>query len=155
MRAVKLLGCGGVGFRRIVGEGPFDGCRVVVPGFRYLMEVVSHCVWLYRRFPLSFREVEEMMERGVVVSYETIRQRCGKVGQTYATGLRRHRPRPGDKWHLDEVPIKARGKARYLWRAVDQDGTVLDNPGHLRSGRPRGALSFLRVGPRRRATGPG
>jgi len=107
MRAVKLLGCGGVGFRRIVGEGPFDGCRVVVPGFRYLMEVVSHCVWLYRRFPLSFREVEEMMERGVVVSYETIRQRCGKVGQTYATGLRRHRPRPGDKWHLPPTTPQA------------------------------------------------
>jgi putative transposase len=70
----------------------------VVPsykGFRYPVEVISHCVWLYHRFPLSFREVEEMMmERGVVVSHETLRQWCQKFGQTYANGLRRRRPRP-------------------------------------------------------------
>ena len=102
----------------------------VVPsskGFRYPVEIISHCVWLYHRFPLSFREVEEMMlARGVVVSHETIRQWCRKFGQTYANGLRRRRPRPGDKWHLDEVFIKINGKTHYLWRAVDQDGTVLD-----------------------------
>jgi putative transposase len=102
----------------------------VVPsykGFRYPVEIISHCVWLYHRFPLSFREVEElMMERGVVVTYETIRQWCRKFGQTYANGLRRRRARPGDKWHLDEVFIKIHGKTHYLWRAVDQDGTVLD-----------------------------
>jgi putative transposase len=71
----------------------------VVPsyqGFRYPVEVISHCVWLYYRFSLSFREVEEMMlERGVVVTYETIRQWCRKFGQTYANGLRRRRARPG------------------------------------------------------------
>jgi putative transposase len=84
-------------------------------------------VWLYYRFPLSFREVEEMMlQRGVVVSHETIRQWCAKFGQTYANGLRRRRPRPGDKWHLDEVFIKINGKTHYLWRAVDQHGNVLD-----------------------------
>jgi putative transposase len=103
---------------------------VVVPsytGFRYPVEIISHCVWLYHRFPLSFREVEDMMlERGVVVSHETLRQWCRKFGQTYANGLRRRRPRPGDKWHLDEVFIKINGKTHYLWRAVDQDGTVLD-----------------------------
>jgi putative transposase len=102
----------------------------VVPsykGFRYPVEVIGHCVWLYYRFPLSFREVEEMMlERGVVVTYETIRQWCCKFGQSFANGLRRRRPRPGDKWHLDEVFIKIRGKNHYLWRAVDQDGNVLD-----------------------------
>jgi putative transposase len=102
----------------------------VVPsykGFRYPVEVIGHCVWLYYRFPLSFREVEEMMlERGVVVTYETIRQWCRKFGQAFANGLRRRRPRPGDKWHLDEVFIKIRGKNHYLWRAVDQDGVVLD-----------------------------
>jgi putative transposase len=102
----------------------------VVPsykGFRYPTEIISHCVWLYHRFPLSFREVEEMMlERGVVVSHETIRAWCQKFGQTYANGLRRQRPHPGDKWHLDEVFIKIHGKTHYLWRAVDQDGTVLD-----------------------------
>jgi putative transposase len=86
----------------------------VVPsykGFRYPAEIISHCVWLSPRFPLSFREVEEiMMERGVVVTYETIRQWCRKFGQAFANGLRRRRARPGDKWHLDEVFIKIHGK---------------------------------------------
>ncbi|MFI6063539.1 IS6 family transposase [Streptomyces sp. NPDC051286] len=96
-------------------------------GHRYPVEVISHCVWLYFRFPLSFREVEELMlERGVIVSYETIRRWCLKFGQQYANGLRRRRPQPGDKWHLDEVFIKINGEQKYLWRAVDQDGNVLD-----------------------------
>jgi putative transposase len=84
-------------------------------------------VWLYFRFPLSFREVEELMlERGVIVSYETIRRWCMKFGQNYANSLRRRQPRPGDKWHLDEVFIKINDAQKYLWRAVDQDGMVLD-----------------------------
>ncbi|MFD6326503.1 IS6 family transposase [Streptomyces sp. NPDC058442] len=96
-------------------------------GHRYPAEVISHCVWLYHRFPLSFREVEELMlQRGVVVSYETIRRWCATFGQAYANGLRRRRPRTGDTWHLDEVFIKINGGLKYLWRAVDQDGTVLD-----------------------------
>jgi transposase-like protein len=82
---------------------------------------------LYFRYPLSFREVEELkLERGVTVSYETGRRWCGKFGQAYAGALRRRQPRPGDKWHLDEVFIKINGVQRYLWRAVDQDGNVLD-----------------------------
>jgi transposase-like protein len=89
--------------------------------------VISHCVWLYFRFPLSFREVEELMlQRGVTVSYETVRRWCTKLGQTYADGLRRRQPRPGDKWHLDEMFIKVNGELKHLWRAVDQDGNVLD-----------------------------
>jgi putative transposase len=89
--------------------------------------MISHCVWLYFRFPLSFREVEELLfERGIIVSYETIRRWCAKFGQAYANGLRRRRPRTGDKWHLDEVFIKINGELKYLWRAVDQDGNVLD-----------------------------
>jgi putative transposase len=96
-------------------------------GHRYPVEIISHCVWLYFRFSLSFREVEELMlERGVVVSYESIRRWCLKFGQQYANFLRRRRPRPGDKWHLDEVFIKINGEQKYLWRAVDQDGMVLD-----------------------------
>ncbi|MFJ1811323.1 MULTISPECIES: IS6 family transposase [unclassified Streptomyces] len=96
-------------------------------GHRYPAEVISHCVWLYFRFPLSFREVEELMlERGIVVSYETIRRWCAKFGQQYANALRRRQPLPGDKWHLDEVFIKINGRLQYLWRAVDQDGNVLD-----------------------------
>ncbi|MFM9700049.1 IS6 family transposase [Streptomyces europaeiscabiei] len=96
-------------------------------GHRYPVEVISHCVWLYHRFPLSFREVEELMlERGIVVSYETVRRWCAKFGQRYAGALRRRQLRPGDKWHLDEVFIKINGEQKYLWRAVDQDGNVLD-----------------------------
>ncbi|WP_406351821.1 IS6 family transposase [Streptomyces sp. NBC_01635] len=96
-------------------------------GHRYPVEVISHCVWLYFRFPLSFREVEELMlERGMIVSYETVRRWCLKFGQQYANGLRRRQPRPGDKWHLGEVFIRINGERKYLWRAVDQDGMVLD-----------------------------
>ncbi|WP_375137820.1 IS6 family transposase [Streptomyces sp. NWU49] len=96
-------------------------------GHRYPAEVIAHCVWLYFRFPLSFREVQELMPgRGVLVSYETVRRWCGKFGQQYANALRRRRPRPGDTWHLDEVFIKINGRLHYLWRAVDQDGNVLD-----------------------------
>jgi putative transposase len=90
-------------------------------GHRYPVEIINHCLWLYFRFPLSFREVEELMlARGVAVSYETIRRWCAKFGQAYANQLRRRRPRPGDKWHLDEVFIRINGRLRYLWRAVDQ-----------------------------------
>ncbi|MGW9497333.1 IS6 family transposase [Streptomyces prasinus] len=96
-------------------------------GHRYPAKVISHCVWPCFRFPLSFREVEELMlERGVLVSYETVRRWCLKFGQAYANGLRRRRPRPGDTWHLDEVFIKINGERKYLWRAVDADGNVLD-----------------------------
>ncbi|MFI2511297.1 IS6 family transposase [Streptomyces sp. NPDC018972] len=96
-------------------------------GHRYPVEVIARCVWLYFRFPLSFREVEELMlERGIVVSYETIRRWCVKFGPAYARALRCRQPQSGDKWHLDEVFIKINGRLQYLWRAVDQDGNVLD-----------------------------
>jgi putative transposase len=94
-------------------------------GFRFPAEIIGHCVWLYHRFPLSFREIEEMMlGRGIILSHETVRQWCAKFGQTYANALRR--ARPGDKWHVDEVFITISGQRRYLWRAVDQHGNVLD-----------------------------
>jgi putative transposase len=94
---------------------------------RFPAEIISHCVWLYFRFALSFRDVEEILAmRGVSVSYETIRECCLKFGQAYANGLRRRSPRPGDRWHLDEVFLKINGRLHYLWRAVDQDGDVLD-----------------------------
>jgi putative transposase len=96
-------------------------------GHRFPAEIISHVVWLYFRFSLSYRDVEEMLAaRGVVLTYETVRQWCLKFGQTYANELRRLRPRPGDKWHLDEVCLKINGKTHYLWRAVDQHGAVLD-----------------------------
>ncbi|GAB2462860.1 IS6 family transposase [Streptomyces incanus] len=104
-----------------------DSASPPYKGHRYPVEVISHCVWLYFRFPLSFREVEELMlQRGVIVSYETVRRWCAKFGQAYASGLRRRRPRPRDKWHLDEVFVKINGELKYLWRAVDADGNVLD-----------------------------
>ena len=94
---------------------------------RFSAEIISHCVWLYFRFALSFRDVEEMLAmRGVALTYETIREWCLKFGQTYANGLRHKSPRPGDRWHLDEVFLKINGRLHYLWRAVDQDGDVLD-----------------------------
>ena len=94
---------------------------------RFPPEIIAHTVWLYFRFALSYRDVEELLaERGVIVTYETVRQWCRKFGQGYANALRRRRPRPGDKWHLDEVFITINGVTHYLWRAVDQDGTVLD-----------------------------
>ena len=94
---------------------------------RFPAEIISHCVWLYFRFALSFRDVEEMLAmRGVVLTYETVREWCLKFGQTYANHLRRRSPRPGDRWHLDEVFLKINGRIHYLWRAVDQDGDVLD-----------------------------
>ena len=95
-------------------------------GHRYPPEIIAHCVWLYHRFPLSFREVEELMLQRGVVSYETIRLWCAKFGQAYANRLRRRQARPGDKWHLDEVFIRINGTIHYLWRAVDQHGNVLD-----------------------------
>ncbi|MFB7225968.1 DDE-type integrase/transposase/recombinase, partial [Streptomyces sp. NPDC056227] len=87
---------------------------------------MSHAVWLYHRFPRSFREVEELLlARGITVSHEAVRRWCDRFGR-YAAALRRRRPQAGDKWHLDEVFLKINGVRHYLWRAVDQDGTVLD-----------------------------
>ena len=96
-------------------------------GHRFPPEVISHAVWLYFRFPLGLRMVEEMLAaRGITVSHETVRQWGLKFGQALADRIRRRLPRPGDKWHLDEVVITIAGKKHRLWRAVDQDGIVLD-----------------------------
>ena len=94
---------------------------------RFPPEIISHAVWLYHRFPLSFRDVEDLLaERGVTVSYEAIRSWCRKFGPEYARTLRRRQGRLGDIWHVDELFITIRGQRHYLWRAVDQDGDVLD-----------------------------
>ncbi len=94
---------------------------------RFPIEIISHAVWLYHRFCLSFRDVEDLLaERGVEVTYETIRRWCGKFGPDYAGKLRRRQGRLGDAWFLDEVFVSIRGRRHYLWRAVDQDGDVID-----------------------------
>ena len=96
-------------------------------GFRYPGEVIQHAVWLYHCFSLSLRDVETILAaRGILVSYETIRAWGLRFGRLFANELKRRRPRPGDKWHLDEVFIRVQGELHYLWRAVDQDGHVLD-----------------------------
>jgi putative transposase len=96
-------------------------------GHRFPAEIISHAVWLYFRFPLSLRHVDEILAaRGITVSHETIRQWGLKFGQAFANQIRRRLPRAGDKWHLDEVAVKIAGKKHWLWRAVDQDGMVLD-----------------------------
>jgi putative transposase len=96
-------------------------------GYRYPVEIISHAVWLYFRSSLSLRDVEELMaERGVTVTYETIRAWCAKFGPSYAAGLRRRRAHPSDNGHLDEVQLKIKGTRHWLWRAVDKHGVVLD-----------------------------
>ena len=99
----------------------------IYAGFRFPAEVISHAVWLYFRFPLSLRMVDELLAaRGIFVSHETVRQWARKFGQVFANQIRRRLPRAGDKWHMDEVVITISGVKRWLWRAVDQTGRVLD-----------------------------
>jgi putative transposase len=101
--------------------------RSCYAGHRFPPEIISHAIWLYFRFPLGLRMVEELLAtRGIIVSHETVRQWARKFGQAFANQIRRRLPCPGDKWHLDEVQITIVGKKHWLWRAVDQDGFVLD-----------------------------
>ncbi len=94
---------------------------------RFPAAIISHAVWLYHRFCLSFREVEELLaERGIIVTYESVRQWCVKFGPAYAHKLKKRQGRLGDAWYLDEVVISIHGEQQYLWRAVDQDGDTLD-----------------------------
>src|ERR1700759_4500192 len=96
-------------------------------GHRFPAEIISHAVWLYFRFPLSLRMVEEMLAaRDIIVSHESVRQWALKFGQDFANQIRLGMPYAGDKWHLDEVTIKIAGKKDWLWRAGDQAGIVLD-----------------------------
>src|SRR5919199_1501457 len=111
-------------------------------GYRFPAEVISQAVWLYFRFPLGLRMVEEMLAaRGIVVSHETVRQWALRFGQDFADRIRRRLPRAGDKWHLDEVAIKIGGRKHWLWRAVDQSGMVLDVL--VQSGRDKRAAKRL------------
>ena len=94
---------------------------------RFPPDIIRHSIWLYARFTLSFRDVEEMLaERGLDVSYETVRRWFLKFGAVVAANLRRKRPRPSDHWHLDEMAVTIQSKRFWLWRAVDNEGEVLD-----------------------------
>ena len=96
-------------------------------GYRFPPDIIAHAVWLYFRFHLSFRDVEDLLaQRGVTVTYETIRRWCRTFGRVYARRLRQRRGRLGDTWYLDEVFVTLNGRQQYLWRAVDEDGDLLD-----------------------------
>ena len=113
-------------------------------GYWFLPEIISHAVWLYHRFSLSFRDVEDLLaERGITVTYETIRQWCLTFGIDYARRLRSRRGRQGDTWHLDELFIQIQGRQQYLWRTVDEDGDEIDILVQPRRNR-RAAIQFFR-----------
>jgi transposase-like protein len=93
-------------------------------------EIIQHAIWLYLRFTLSYRDVEELLaKRGLDISYETVRRWVLKFGPAIARRLRQRRPRPSDRWHLDEMVVRIAGERMYLWRAVDDEGEVLDIAG--------------------------
>jgi putative transposase len=101
--------------------------RISYDRHRFPPEVIRHAIWLYLRFTLSYRDVEELLaERGLEVSYETIRRWVRKFGPQFARQLRAQRPRPTSQWHLDEMVVTIGGKRLWLWRAVDSEGEVLD-----------------------------
>jgi putative transposase len=96
-------------------------------GHRFPPEIISYAVWVYHRFCLSFRDVEDLLaERGVIVSYEAIRQMVLEIGPDYARRLKKKQGRLGDTWYLDELFVRINGQQQYLWHAVDQDGDVID-----------------------------
>ena len=113
-------------------------------GYRFPPDIIAHAVWLYFRFSLSFRDVEDLLaQRGVTVTYETVRRWCRTFGSAYVRRLRQRRGRLGDTWHLDELFVTLNGRHQYLWRAVDEDGDLLDILVQSRRNR-RAAVRFFR-----------
>jgi putative transposase len=101
--------------------------KISYTGYRFPPEIIQQAIWLYLRFTLSFRDVEDLLaERGIMVSYETLRRWVNHFGPMVAADLRKRRPKPHTSWHLDEVYLKINGRLVYLWRAVDAEGEVLD-----------------------------
>jgi putative transposase len=116
------------------------------PRYRFPPMIISHAVWLYFRFTLSFRDVEDLLaQRGITVSYESIRHWCETFGLAYARRLRRRAGPVGDTWHLDELFVTIRSQRHYLWRAVDQDGEVIDILLQPRRDRHAAARFFRRL----------
>jgi transposase-like protein len=116
-----ILACG------LAGGSVAKGMKKIsYSGYRFPPEIIQQAIWLYLRFTLSFRDVEDLLaERGIMVSYETVR-RWNHFGPMIAADLRKRRPKPYTTWHLDEVYLKIDGRMVYLWRAVDAEGEVLD-----------------------------
>src|SRR5580700_11062929 len=101
--------------------------KISYNGYRFPPEIIQKAIWLYIRFSLSFRDVENLLaERGIAVSHETVRRWVNHFGPTIAARLRKRRPKPCTTWHLDEIYLKSDGRMVYLWRAVDAEGEVLD-----------------------------
>jgi putative transposase len=101
--------------------------KICYSGYRFPPEIIQQATWLYLRFTLSLRDVEDLLaERGISVSYETVRRWVNHFGPVIAADLRKRRPKPHSIWHLDEVYLKIDGRMMYLWRAVDTEGEVLD-----------------------------
>ena len=101
--------------------------KISYAGYRFPPEIIHQAIWLYLRFTLSLRDVEDLLaERGIGLSYESIRRWVNHFGPLVAADLRKRRPRPHSIWHLDEVYLKTDGRLLYLWRAVDAEGEILD-----------------------------
>ena len=118
--------------------------KISYSGYRFPPEIIQQAIWLYVRFTLSFRDVEDLLaERGFLVSYETVRRWVNHFGPKIAADLRKRRPKPHTIWHLDEVYLKIDGRLVYLWRAVDAEGEVLDVLVQTRRNK-RAALKLMR-----------
>jgi putative transposase len=121
---------------------------------RFPPPIIQHVIWLYLRFALSYRDVEDLLaERGIEVSYETVRRWVLKFGATVAQRLRRRRPRRSDRWHLDEMVVRVAGRRMYLWRAVDHEGEILDMLVQRRRDK-RAALRLMRKLLRKQGVAP-
>src|SRR4030088_534627 len=118
--------------------------KISYSGYRFPPEIIQHAIWLYIRFTLSFRDVEDLLaERGIMVSYETVHRWVNHFGLKIAADLRKRRPKPHTTWHLDEVYLKIGGRMVYLWRSVDAEGEVLDVLVQSRRNK-RAALKLMR-----------
>src|SRR5450755_558332 len=123
-RGIVTAACACSDHRRPVARGM---STISYSGYHFPPEIIQHAIWLYLRFTLSLRDVEDLLaERGLSVSYETIRRWVNHFGPSIAADLRKRRPKPHATWHLDEVYLKIAGRMAYLWRAVDAEGEVLD-----------------------------
>jgi putative transposase len=101
--------------------------KVSYSGYRFPPEIIQQAIWLYFRFTLSLRDVEDLLaERGIIASYESVRHWVNHFGPLIASEHRKRRAKPDTTWHLDEVYLKINGRMVYLWRAVEAEGEVLD-----------------------------